>query len=77
MKAKSSSLDEKPVNLIVSSANVVCAYAYIRSIADLCVLFALASCVAKGSSGQDSDDLSVFELRYLVFNTILIKFFFF
>ena len=55
MKAKSLLPDENPLSLIVSSYNVAWAYAYIRPTADL-NFFASASCAAKGSRGQDSDD---------------------
>ena len=52
MKAKSLSPDEKLLNLIVSSSDVACAYAYISSFADINFLFALAGCVGKKSNGQ-------------------------
>ena len=76
MKAKCLSSDEHPVILTVSSSNVLCAYAYIRWVADIYFLFALESCVAKGSTGQDSDDWPLFELRCSASNTILKKSFF-
>ena len=77
MKAKSLLPVENPLLLIVSSFNVACAYAYIRSIAGLYFLFGLTGCVARGSSGQDSDDWLVFELRCPTWNTILIESFYF
>ena len=40
-------------------------------------LFALASCVAKNSSGEDSDGRSLYELRCQASNTSLIEPFFF
>ena len=76
MKAKSLSPDEKPVTLIVSSTNVACADAYIITTADYS-FFASASCVAKGASGQDSDDWSVFEIRCLASNRNFLKHSFF
>ena len=56
MKAKFLSPDESSVDLIVSSPNVACEYADMRSISFLKSFFALERCVAKSSSGQDSDD---------------------
>ena len=56
-------------SFIVSSPRGVCAYAYIRSIADLYFLLARANCGAGGSIGQDSSDCSVLVLRCRASNT--------
>ena len=60
---------------MLSSFNVACAYAFLKTLffADAIFLVALATCVAKGTSGQDSYDWSMFELRCLTPNTILIE----
>ena len=71
MKAKSSSLHKNPITLTVLSSNVAAAYAYIKPIAAVCGLLALASSVARGCSGQDSDVCSANELRYGASKTIL------
>ena len=68
MDERSSSSEEYPVRLIVSSSIVTCAYAYIRTNTDFYFLLALASCVAKRSSGQDSYKWLTFELKCLVSN---------
>ena len=75
-QSKILSPEKNPVYLIVSSCNVACAYAYIRIVVDLKILFALASGVVKVSIGQDLDDWSVFELRCLAANKLLIESFF-
>ena len=77
MKAGNLSPDENPPCLELSSSNVACAYAYMRSIAELCFFFALASWVASGSGGQVSDCWSLFKLRCLDSNTFLLHQFFF
>ena len=56
MNAKSLSYDDISVGLIVSFFNMAYAYANTRYIANLKFSVSLANCVAKGTTGQDSDD---------------------
>ena len=58
--------------MIVSSSKGTWAYAYMRSIADLYVLFALANWGANGSIGHDSNVWFVHEFKCLASKTILI-----
>ena len=69
MYGKSLSPAENPVFSIVLWSNVACAYAYMRSFADLF----FSAFGAEGFSGQDSDEWSVFEWRCLAFNTYLLE----
>ena len=75
-KAESLSADENLVELKVSLSNVATAYAYIGSVAGFYGLLTLTNCNAEGSSGQDSDHWSVFELRCEVPTTFSINSFF-
>ena len=77
MKAKRLSPGVSSAGLLVSSSNLACTSAYKRSVADLSPFFTLAFCVAKGSSGQDSDGWSVLYLSCRSTNTILMESFFF
>ena len=71
MKAKSLSPDKRSFNLLVSFFKVACAYAYRRSSAEFYFPLALASCVAEGSSRQESDESSALHSKCLASKAIL------
>ena len=56
MKAKIFSRDENLIYLIVSLINVAFADAFLRSFADLYLLFAPANCDAEDFRGRDAND---------------------
>ena len=77
MKTKILSTVETSVSLLVWPTNVACVYADKRLNEDLYSLLALASGVAKDSSGEISHDRSASASRGLATKTILMKTFVF
>ena len=77
MKTKILSTVGNSVSLPVWPTNVACVYANKRLNADMYSLLALASCVAKDSSGENSHDRSASASKGLATKTILMKTFVF